>query len=142
MKSPLIYLHEEALRSTHPVFKAVSLNAKAIYVWDDAYLKQMNYSFKRLVFIYETLCALPVEIIHGDTVEVIKALQPERIYIPFTNHPDITSHIKKINEIAPVRVIADEAFCQLHGVEGLQRFSQYWKRVEKSVFLKTGGGEA
>jgi membrane-anchored protein YejM (alkaline phosphatase superfamily) len=47
MKAPLILLHEEALRITHPMFVVAPLGTKAIYVWDDAYWKQA----KETVFI-------------------------------------------------------------------------------------------
>ena len=71
MNDSLIWLHEDALCASHPVFSAAPSVCEAVFVWDDAYLQHAHYSLKRLVFLYETLCELPVTIIRGHTLEEI-----------------------------------------------------------------------
>ena len=53
---------------------AAAPGARAVFIWDDALFRQMDYGFKKCVFIYEALTALPVDIIAGPTVEVLRGL--------------------------------------------------------------------
>jgi hypothetical protein len=142
MNAPLIWVHEEALRLSHPVFKAVPNGTKAIYVWDDDYFRQANYSLKRLIFIYETLCELPVDIIHGNTLDVIRELAPPTLYIPATNNPLIVNIIASLEAIVPVKVVEDEAFAAIKKPSEFRRFFQYWNKAEKTAFLHNGGVNA
>ena len=57
----LIWLHDEALRASHPVLSPVSSQLPAVFIWDNAYFDAMHTGFKRRVFIYEALAELPVE---------------------------------------------------------------------------------
>ena len=71
--SKLIWLHEDCLRATHNLF-AHAPDAQAVFIWDDAYMSAMHYGLNRRVFIYESLCQLPVEIYAGDTVATLAQL--------------------------------------------------------------------
>ncbi len=142
MNQPLIWLHEEALRVTHPVFRAAPEGTRAIYVWDDEYLSQLDYSLKRLVFMYETLCELPVEILRGDTVSIIKQIAPSILYIPATTKPHITSTMSKIKSVANVEVIPDENFVTITKAADIRRFFPYWNMAQKTAFQKNGGIDA
>ena len=142
MSQPLIVLHDEALRMTHPVFQAAPAAAKAIYVWDDAYFRNANYSLKRLVFIYETLCELPVDIISGRTAEVVREFSPSALYVPATNNPLIAETMRDLVAIAPLKTIEDEAFVVFKKPVQFRRFFQYWNKAEKTAFLMNGGVNA
>ena len=139
MNASLVWLHEEALRMTHPVFKIAPERTKAISVWDDAYFRQANYSLKRLIFIYETLCELPVDIIHGNTLDVIRELAPPALYIPATNNPLIVNIIASIEATVPVKVVEDEDFVVIKKPSEFDRFFQYWNKAKKTAFLHNGG---
>lgn len=142
MSQPLIVLHDEALRMTHLVFQAAPAEAKAIYVWDDAYFRNANYSLKRLVFIYETLCELPIDIIAGRTAEVVREFSPSALYVPATNNPLIAETMRDLVAIAPVHTIEDEAFVVFKKPVQFRRFFQYWNKAEKTAFLMNGGVNA
>ena len=142
MNSPLIWLHEEALRLTHPVFAAAPGNTKAIFVWDDGYFRTANYSLKRLVFIYETLCELPLDIIIGDTKSILEQIAPSVLYIPATNNPLLVSKIHTFKSMARVELIEDDPFVILKKQADFHRFFQYWKKAEKTAFLKDSGVHA
>lgn len=142
MTEALIWLHEEALRVTHPIFKAAPQATKAIFVWDDKYLQALNYSLKRLVFVYESLCELPIDIIRGETVSVIKELSPAKLYVPFSNKPHIVSVIESLKLITTVEIIQDEEFAKIGDGADLKRFFKYWSQAEKTAFLKNGGRDA
>lgn len=142
MTKPLIWLHEEALRTSHPVFKAAPQGTRALFVWDDDYLQNLGYSLKRLVFIYETLCELPVDIIRGDTLSSVKELAPTRIFIPGSDKPHIVSMTNVLKTITTVEIIKDEELVQLPATMDLRRFFKYWSLAEKTAFLKNGGNDA
>lgn len=142
MNQPLIWLHEEALRATHAVFTAAPAATEAIYVWDDAYLRQLDYSFKRLVFLYETLCELPVDILQGDTVSIIKQIAPSILYVPATTKPHLNSTIDQLKSVTKVEIIQDEDFVTITKAGHLRRFFPYWNMAQKTAFQKNGGVDA
>lgn len=142
MNGPLIWLHEEALRMTHPVFNVAPEKTRAIYVWDDDYFRQTEFSLKRLIFIYETLCDLPLDIIHGNTIDVIGELSPCTLYIPSTNNPLIINMIESLEESIPIKVVEDEGFVLIKKPDEFHRFFQYWNKAQKTAFLQNGGSNA
>ena len=114
MNPALICLHEDALRITHPIFKFAPTGTKAIYVWDDEYLRRANYSLKRLVFLYETLCDLPVDVVRGATRTVVMAMTPAMLYVPATNNPSLLSLFAGISPATPSHFCRRRHFCS-HG---------------------------
>lgn len=141
MNPALICLHEDALRNSHPIFNLAPMGTKAIYVWDDDYFRRVNYSLKRLVFIYETLCELPVEIIRGDTRSVIGAMAPSMLYVPTTNNPSLLTLFAGITSATQVKFVDDDVFAVTKKPIEARRFFQYWNKVEKSAFLHNGGAQ-
>jgi hypothetical protein len=141
-QQPLILLHEESLRMTHPVFHAAPQGVRAIYVWDDDYVKRTGYSLKRLVFIYETLTGLDVDILHGDTRRILQEINPTLVYLASTNNPLILEMIDSIGEVLPIEMVSDEAFVNLKNSMVFKRFFQYWRKAEKKAFLHDGGVDA
>jgi hypothetical protein len=139
MTNPIILLHEEALRITHPIFKVVPEGTKTIYIWDDSHFARANFSLKRLIFIYETLCELPIEIIQGQTLSVVRELAPSSLIVPATNNPLIASTIETLKAIVSVQIVSDKEFSVTKNTSNFQSFFQYWKKVEKSAFLHDGG---
>jgi len=142
MNPALICLHEDALRMTHPIFTVAPIGTKAIYVWDDEYLRRANYSLKRLVFVYETLCELPVDIIRGDTGSVLATMTPAMLYVPATNNPALLAIFAGIKAAVPFNVVDDDAFAVMKRTTEARRFFQYWSKVEQSAFLHNGGAPA
>lgn len=143
--NPLIILHEEAIRISHPVFKIAPKNTRAIFVWDDNYLIKANYSFKRLVFIYESICQLPIDIINGNSVDVIQELKPNIIYMPTTNNPLLLREINKLKKLFAIELVEDKPFLTNYLANKntqVKRFFQYWKNAEKSIFEINGKNNA
>jgi hypothetical protein len=139
---PLILLHEESLRMTHPVFHVAPLNTKVIYVWDDTYVQHSAYSLKRLIFIYETLCAMDVAILHGVTLNVLQEINCSKVYIPYTNNLLLLNLIDSIRKVFQVEIVADEPFVNIKKPIEFKRFFQYWSKAEKTAFLQDGSLDA
>jgi hypothetical protein len=138
--SDLIWLHEEALRASHPLFSASSAPTQSVFIWDDAYMEAMGYGLKRRVFLYETLLELPVDIYAGDTIETLKALaetsQASRLLTATTPNP----RLNDIMGALPLEVtrVAEDAFVEMPNPEGLRRFFKYWNKAKKFAFQPNG----
>ena len=143
--SRFIWLHEDCLRATHPVF-AHAPQARAVFIWDDAYMDAMHYGLKRRVFIYETLCDLPVEIYAGDTIDTWRALQnmagASDIITGKTPNPALKAMMPTLREGLQLTTIADAPFVHLDAAKDdagqLRRFFKYWNKAKKNAFLYDG----
>jgi hypothetical protein len=134
MTKSIIWLHDSALLLTHPVFKAARGDAKVIYIWDDEYFKAENYSLKRLVFIYETLCEMPVEIIRGDTLSTLLGFDVVTIYIPATTNTYLQRIVSELAKSRDVNVINEAPFVVLKNNKEFRRFFSYWNQIAESAF--------
>lgn len=131
----LVWLHEDALRQNHPIFSEAGKDVISFFFWDDDYLQQMDYGFKRLVFIYETLCELPVTIIHDSTVEGLIRLAEnhgcDTIYIPATPNPLLQEITAELKHRIPVVIVDDTPFVSLTKDLDIKRFFRYWNKAKK-----------
>jgi hypothetical protein len=142
IRQPLILLHEESLRMTHPVFDKVPHGTTVIYIWDDAYFQRAAYSLKRLIFIYETLCTMELDILRGETIDLLQEINPSCIFIPITNNPLLLDLIHSIRKQFSVEIVADDIFVTLKKPLDSKRFFQYWNKIEKKAFINNGGVNA
>jgi hypothetical protein len=129
----IVWLHDDCLRINHPVFLIAPNDSSIIYIWDNNYLKDANYSFKRLVFLYETLCELPLKIIFGDTLVTLSDCINTNIFTPSTNNLFYLEIIKQVDLIKNLTVVPDNMFVDIDINEDFQRFSQYWKKARKCL---------
>lgn len=134
----LIWLHEDALRLDHPVF-ARAPEAQVVHIWDDAYLRAREYSLKRLVFLYETLCDLGVAVRPGETREVLRAQTPEALFIPQSPNPFIKQVAADLAAILPVTLVPDEPLVVLETDSVFRRFFAYWKHARATACLPDAG---
>lgn len=138
MGKQIIWLHEKALSKTHLVFEHLNEHTKIIHVWDDNYYQKRGYSLKRLVFIYETLCELPAEIISGNTIEILKKLNPEEILVPYTVDIEIRKIFDELSKVIPIVIIKENAFVDVSDHYEFKRFFKYWKKASQTAFLING----
>lgn len=145
----LILLHEDALRFTHPIFNNETKSLadsdtweKPVFIWDPSYFLDADYSFKRLVFIYETLTALPIDIYYGKMNEVVIQLIDEKsltnLFIPETPNPQLRQFIDFASTLLPTHIIDDEAFVALDRSPDLGRFFRYWNKAKKAALSPDG----
>ena len=129
----LIYLHDKGLGDNHPIFSRMNAESKAIFIWDDAFFKERGYSLKRLVFIYETLCTMPVEIIYGATNDVINNIAPKKIITPFSADLSIINLISNISKQFEVEFVYQTAFAQIDDSSEFKRFFKYWNKAKETA---------
>ena len=141
--SELVWLHEDALRADHPAIQAAGDTARVCFIWDEAYLQKMDYGFKRLVFIYETLCELPVSIYKGDTVasltELVRETGADRIYLPETPNPELLDFVARLKRDFEIKIVSDTPFITISRQPDIKRFFRYWNKVKKLAIQKHGG---
>jgi len=140
--SDLVWLHEDALSMDHPVFDRAAPGSLAVYVWDDAYLQQVDYGFKRLLFIYESLLELDARIVRGDFVDCLGRLAREqggRIRVPETPNPRLQQVVEQLRGEFEVDVVDGRPFVSLPREADLRRFFRYWNKA-RGAAMNAGGG--
>ena len=124
MADKLLLVHDKALRSGLDVYEA-SESFKAVHIWDDEYYRTQRYSLKRLVFIYETLLDLPLEIIHGNTLDILSEENSDHIVIPYSGDQVLKNLFLKIEKIKTVQYLFETSFVNLDRTVEFKRFFKY-----------------
>ncbi|MGC6454764.1 MAG: deoxyribodipyrimidine photo-lyase [Candidatus Puniceispirillaceae bacterium] len=146
----LVWLHEGALRRTHPVFAAAARGASAVFIWDDSRLTASHVGVKRRLFIYETLAELAgdtaLEIHAGRAEEVLPRLAAargvSRILMPASPDPAMLASFAAVSKGTPgveLTVIEDTPFVTLANPPDLGRFFRYWNKAKKGALRPHGG---
>ena len=130
----LLYIHEKGLGDNQPIFSRMAPNSRALFIWDDAYFKKRNYSLKRLVFIYETLISMPVEIVLGETSEIVNDLSPKKIITPYTADLELRRLIREISVEFELEFVYPNAFVHIDDNFNFTRFFKYWNKAKKTAF--------
>lgn len=109
-----------------------TLIADAAFIFDDEQIRLAGWGLKRIMFIYECLLELPVEIYRGPTVETLLALSAQQsagIITMDSPDPWLREQIKRLREHVPVEVLPAPQFVELREPVDLRRFSRYWKQA-------------
>ena len=141
----LVWIHEEALRATHPVFGAARNGARAVFVWDCARFDAAFIGGKRQLFIYQTLAEMDVDIIAGQTAETLSSLvaaeDVDRLVVAETPNSAIHAALGTVHRNCPdlqIDYIAETPFVRLAAPPDLGRFFRYWNKAKKGA-LRHGG---
>ena len=146
----LVWLHEDALRRTHPVFMAAQFqhgnDPQPIFIWDVDYFAENGIGLKRQHFIYETLIELGAEIHAGSIQEVLPRLMTarriSRVLVPSTPNPIMLRHFGQMRHALPeisFDMIDETPFAILSKPADLGRFFRYWNKARKSAMRPHGG---
>ena len=145
----LVWLHEGALRLTHPVFAAGGQDAATIFIWDRDRLAASHVGIKRQLFIYETLAEMSesrsLDIHGGHAEEVLPRLAAQagagRVLVPSSPDPALRAEIGAIRRAAPgleIVEINETPFVTLAKKTDLGRFFRYWNKARKSALRPQG----
>ena len=133
---PVIWLHGDNLSPRSPALAAYP-GAPAVWVWDSDLLTRSRISFKRIVFLAECLAELPATLRRGDvTLEVVRFAAEHGADQVVTNaspSPRFAAIRREIERTLPVAVLDGEPFVTPSGTLDLQRFSRYWRKVERAA---------
>lgn len=139
MSGDLIWLHEDALRRSHPCVAAAGKHATCVHLWDDAYLQAADYSLKRLVFLYETIADAGIDILRGDSYLTLLQHPAAHVWIPYSPNPFIRSVAEQLQTHKSVTIVQDDAFVHLRRNTVHTRFFAYWRQAEKNARVPDGG---
>jgi hypothetical protein len=134
MNKDIVLFHEKALNKNFAGSHHISVETKRLFIWDDQYFKRRGYTLKRLVFIYETLCQMQIEIIQGETLELIHLLSPDQITTFFTTDLQIKEILTHLSSLYPVKIIKPDPFVIIPDSDDSVRFFQYWNQARKTAF--------
>ena len=145
----LVWLHEGALRLTHPVFAAGGPDAATIFIWDRDRLAASHVGIKRQLFIYETLAEMSesrsLDIHEGRAEEVVPRLAAQagagRVLVPSSPDPALRAEIGAIRRAVPdleIVEIEETPFVTLAKTTDLGRFFRYWNKARKSALRPQG----
>lgn len=128
----IVWVHGDCLRPTNPALVAYP-EAPAIFVWDDALLRQRRISLKRIAFMYEALLELPVTMYRGDVVAQIDAFaqhqQATRIVTSASVAPRFRQIATQLRKQYTVVVLPEPEFVELSANSDIRRFTRYWNAV-------------
>jgi len=126
----LAWLHPDCLNADW-----LEPHDQAVYVFDDAQLEAAAWGLKRVLFIYETLLELPLNIYRGPTVETLGTLadSSEGIVTVDTPDPWLRGRIAELRQFAAAEVKPRPVFVELEGSVDLRRFSRYWAKAERKL---------
>ncbi len=134
---PVVWIHGDNLSPASPALSSHPA-APAIFVWDDNLLDAWAISFKRLLFLYESLLELPVVIRRGEVAgEVLRYVAEQGGDGVITNasaSPHFTALRRQIEAKYPVLVATQDPFVTQQGEVDLRRFGRYWRKVGEWVF--------
>ena len=141
----LIWLHEGALRRTHPVFAMAAPAASALFIWDHNRFTAGHVGARRQLFIHQTLAELDVDIYQGDAADLVPQLiaaqGAHRLLVPASPDPEIMTQLAAIRRAMPdvtVELVEDTAFVSLAKEPDLARFFRYWNKARKSALRPHG----
>ncbi|MEB3185236.1 MAG: hypothetical protein VKM97_05055 [Cyanobacteriota bacterium] len=141
MHQPVLWIHGEALGPANPALQAHP-GRPAVFVFDEALIRQQAISLKRLAFLYECLLELPVAIRQGDVAEQVLAFAREHradgVITSAAVDPRFETIRSAIARDLPVEVQEPKPFVPLpfegQGAPDLRRFSRYWRQAEPLVW--------
>lgn len=138
MKKPIVWVHGDCLSPKNPAILEYP-DAPAIWVWDDALLKEWQISLKRIVFIYECLLELPVTIRRGNVATEVVAFAKEHgadgVATAQSPSPRFEAICNDIEDAGlEVEVWSSDPFVDYDGYIDLKRFSRYWRKAQQYIF--------
>lgn len=122
--SSLFWMHGDGLRQAS--------TAPAVFVFDEGVIRHYRLSFKRLVFLYECLLELEVDLYRGKVEEVVLAQATQRgvsqIVTTASPAPGFARLRVRLERQLPVRLLAEPSFLPpSRSGQDLTRFSRFWR---------------
>jgi hypothetical protein len=133
----VVWVHGDCLRPTNPALIHAP-TAPALFVFDDELLRDYRISLKRLVFLYESLCELPITIVRGDVVTELRAFATQHhathIVTAASVAPRFHHIVATLKQRHHVTVLAEEPFVDIPVHTDIKRFSRYWQVARARLF--------
>lgn len=136
LKNPIIWVHGDNLHQQSRAF-GLYPTAPSLFVFDQPTLKLYDLSLKRVVFLYESLLELPVEIHLGQTVAEVLAFakehQADGIVTMMSESVGFHRRVQQLRAHLPVQVLSDRAIVDDEQAYDLRRFMRFWNQVRETA---------
>ena len=140
---PMVWVHGDCLRPTNPALLAYP-DAPCLFVFDMDLLAEYQISFKRIVFMYECLLAIPgIQIYKGNVIQIVaqyaEANQSRTVITTDSPSPRFITYCRDLRERygLEVKVLPEPPFVTLDKGEDqtldLKRFNRYWSVVSRAA---------
>lgn len=137
MQRPIVWVHEEALGPANPALQDYP-DAAAVFVFDEAWIREQRISRKRLGFLYESCLELPVTIRKGDVAAEVLGFArrhgADGIVTSAAVDPRLQRITATLDRELPLVIQDGEPFVALPRPPRLGRFSRYWREAEPVVW--------
>lgn len=134
---PILWIHEEALGPRNPALREAP-GAPALFVFDEAWIRDQRISRKRLGFLYESALDLPVSLRRGAVVEEVltfaRAHGADGVITSAAVDPRLRRIAAAIDQDLPVWRLEPDPLVHLAKPPRLGRFSRYWRDAEPVVW--------
>jgi deoxyribodipyrimidine photo-lyase len=133
-KDAVTFVHDGMLAPTHPALRS---DIPRLFVWDKRYLKQLDFSAKRVKFIEECVAEIDfVEVEHADDVaacveQFAKKHNASTVLTGDTPDPRLKRYFKQLGKQFDVRLLDHPPLVELKGQVDVKRFSRYWSKAER-----------
>jgi deoxyribodipyrimidine photo-lyase len=129
----IVWLHDDAL-ALDGRLAAAAPGAPLLYVFDERRLRELRWSLKRIVFVYESLLESGATIARGPIDATLAAFAAERGAERIVTHRSPDPWIKRTiaSSALPVVSVEPEPFVRLERRIDVRRFEPYWRSARYS----------
>lgn len=131
----IVLLNEDNLSAKHPVFDVAAQTGEyqTLFIFDDSYLEQEQYSLKRIVFIYECLQDIECSIFKGSIIDILTSKKPEKVFISYSPNPYFKNITEEIKALCDTEIVAHKDVISTKTDKRFTRFFPYWKHIKNQL---------
>jgi hypothetical protein len=138
----VIWLHGDHLRADNPALARYP-DAPVVFVFDEPFLRESQFAFHRLFFLYEAVMEIfatrkgVCSVRRGDVVDEVSAFAQEqgatRLVTTQTLGDRFTGYVAAIGRTVPVVAVPVPSLVPYDAANVPRRFSAWWREVEKTA---------
>jgi deoxyribodipyrimidine photo-lyase len=138
LRHPLVWIHTDSLNPKQELLSRYP-QAPAVFVWDEAWLREEQISSKRITFLEECLAEMPthLEQRRGDlATELLAAAtkgNADHVVALRTPDPRLLAAAARVERSLPMVWTSPPRFVDEHRGYDLKRFSRYWRQAQPSA---------
>ena len=142
LNRPLLWIHTDSLNPKAEILARYP-QAKACFVWDEAWLRDEHISSKRVAFLAECLAEMPSTVaqkkgnVANEILRVASAEGADHILAQRTPDPRLLAAAAIIQNHIPLVWMDPPPFTDTHRPYDLKRFSRYWQTAKHSAMQPT-----
>ncbi len=135
----IVWINPDCLSSENPALRRFP-DVPAIFVFDEPEIERTGMTLKRIVFQYECLLEMPVEIRKGDPVEHLlgfaRSHKAKRVITTESPDPRVAEIAEALGRTLRFDVLPLDPFLEIEPniTFDLKRFSRYWRTAERYAF--------